>query len=60
MEHWKNLQLEGIVYTNKKGIVCKEEWVDIESFDGYYQISNLGRVKFTGKEYIESIEELLR
>ena len=36
MEHYKNLSLENI-----EG----EIWKDIPDYEGYYQASNLGRIK---------------
>ena len=45
MEHYKNLSLEDIVYTDDNGVTCVEQWKDIPNYEGYYQISNLGRVK---------------
>ena len=45
MEHYKNLSLEDIVYVDDNGVTCVEQWKDIPDYEGYYQISNLGRVK---------------
>lgn len=45
MEHYKNLSLQDIVYTDDNGATCVEQWKDIPDYEGYYQISNLGRVK---------------
>lgn len=49
MEHYKNLSLEDIVYTDDNGVTCVEQWKDIPDYEGYYQISNLGRVKSLGR-----------
>jgi hypothetical protein len=45
MEHYKNLSLEDIVYVDENGITCVEEWINIPDYEGYYQVSNLGRIK---------------
>jgi hypothetical protein len=45
MEHYKNLSLEDIIYTDDNGVTCVEQWKDNPDYEGYYQISNLGRVK---------------
>jgi len=45
IEHYKNLSLESLFYINEKGLVCQEEWRDIENYVGRYKISNLGRRK---------------
>ena len=45
IEHWKNLDLADIVYTNEFGMKCTEIWKDIPGYDGFYQISDFGRVK---------------
>ncbi len=45
MEYYKNLSLENIVYRNDNGIECVERWKDIPDYEGYYQVSDLGRVK---------------
>lgn len=52
MEHYKNLSLEDIVYTDDNGITCVEQWKDILNYEGYYQISNLGRVKSLEKNIL--------
>ena len=52
MEHYKNLNLEDIVYTDDNGVTCVEQWKDIPDYEGYYQISNLGRVKSLEKTLI--------
>jgi hypothetical protein len=52
MEHYKNLSLEDIVYTDDNGVTCVEQWKDIPDYEGYYQISNLGRVKSLEKTLI--------
>jgi len=54
MEHYKNLSLEDIVYTDDNGVTCVEQWKDIPDYEGYYQISNLGRVKSLEKTLIVS------
>lgn len=45
MEHYKNLSLEDIVYTDDDGVNCVEQWEDIPDYEGLYQVSDLGRVK---------------
>ena len=45
IEYWKNLDLRDLFYINDDGLVCCEEWRDIIGYEGYYQVSNLGRVK---------------
>jgi len=52
MEHYKNLSLEDIVYIDDNGATCVEQWKDIPDYEGYYQISNLGRVKSLEKTLI--------
>ena len=52
MEHYKNLSLEDIFYIDDNGITCVEEWKDIPDYEGYYQISNLGRVKSLEKTLV--------
>ena len=32
----------------KRGDIIKEEWKDVEGYEGFYQISNLGRIKSLG------------
>lgn len=55
MEHYKNVDLTPIIYTNSEGAECIEEFRDIEDFDGFYQVSDLGRVKYAGKLTVDSI-----
>lgn len=45
IEYYKNLDLTDIVYTNEFGMKCTEIWKDIPDYEGYYQASNLGRLK---------------
>lgn len=45
MLYYKNLSLESLFYIDEKGLVCQEEWRDIPTYEGFYQASNLGRVK---------------
>jgi hypothetical protein len=52
MEHYKNLSLEDIVYTDNNKVTCVEQWKDIPDYEGYYQISNLGRVKSLEKTLV--------
>jgi hypothetical protein len=58
MEYYNNLSLEDIVYTDDNGITCVEQWKDITDYEGYYKISNLGRVKSLEKTLI--IREIKR
>ena len=43
--HYKNLSLDDIVYVDDNGVQCTEVWKDIPDYEGYYQVSDLGRVK---------------
>lgn len=45
MEYYKNFSLESLFYINDEGLVCQEEWRDIPDYEGYYQVSDLGRIK---------------
>lgn len=45
MYYHKNLSLEGIHYINPDGLPCVEEWRTIRGRLGFYEISDLGRVK---------------
>jgi len=45
MEHYKNLSLEDIIYTDDNGVTCVEQWKDIPDYEGLYQASDLGRIK---------------
>lgn len=45
IEYHKNLSLENLFYIDENGIVQEEEWRDIPNYEGYYQASNLGRLK---------------
>jgi hypothetical protein len=49
MEHYKNLDLESITYFDDDGNEQVEKWYDIENYEGYYQISNLTRIKSLAK-----------
>jgi hypothetical protein len=53
MEHYKNLSLEDIVYTDDNGVTCVEQWKDIPDYEGYYQVSDLGRIKSL-KRFVKS------
>ena len=52
MEHYKNFSLEPITYQDESGLDSVEIWKDIPDYEGYYQISNLGRVKSLEKTLI--------
>ena len=44
IEYYKKLGLENLPYVNEEGLVCWEEFKDVPGYEGYYQVSNLGRV----------------
>ena len=50
MEHYKNLSLEDIIYTDDNGVTCVEQWKDILDYEGLYQASDLGRIKAMPKD----------
>jgi hypothetical protein len=45
IEYYKNLSLENLSYENEEGLACLEEFRDIHGYEGFYQVSDLGRVK---------------
>lgn len=34
-----------LIYINRKEVICIEIWKDIDGYEGYYQVSNLGRIR---------------
>jgi len=66
MEYHKNLSLESLFYINDDGLVCLEEWRDVPDFIGFYQVSNLGRVKsfsrkvFGGKAFYFTKDKIMK
>jgi hypothetical protein len=44
-EYYKNLSLDDIVYVDEDGADKVEVWGDVPDYEGYYQVSDLGRVK---------------
>lgn len=55
--HYKNLSLDDIVYLDDNGVQKTEVWGDVPEIKGFYQISDLGRVKSFRKKapYIMSV-----
>jgi hypothetical protein len=45
IEYYNNFDLNPLFYINDEGLVCLEEFKNIPNWIGFYQISNLGRVK---------------
>jgi hypothetical protein len=45
IEYYKNFSLENLLYINKDGLVCEEVFKNVPNYEGYYQVSDLGRVK---------------
>jgi len=45
MQHYKNLQLQDIKYIDDDGRQKLEIWRDIPTYEGFYQASDLGRIK---------------
>lgn len=46
MEYYKNLNLIDIIYWCNDNLLFKtEQWKDVIGFEGFYKVSNLGRVK---------------
>lgn len=54
IEFYKNLSLENLPYINDEGLVCWEEFRDIPDYEGFYQVSDLGRVKSLNRIIIRS------
>lgn len=53
IEYYKNLSLESLFYINEEGLVCLEEWKNIPDYIGYYQVSNLGRLKSLNRKILK-------
>ena len=49
MEYYKNLSLRDISEIID-GVLYVEEWRDIKGYEGYYQVSNFGRIKSLKRE----------
>jgi len=68
IEYYKNLSLENLPYINEEGLVCWEEFRDIPEYEGFYQVSDLGRVKSlnriifreSDKAYLNKKERILK
>jgi hypothetical protein len=45
MYYWGNKNLSSIEYINDDGEKCLEKWRPIIGYEGFYEVSNLGRVK---------------
>lgn len=45
IEYYKNFSLEPLFYINHEGLVCQEIFKDIPNYEGFYQASDLGRIK---------------
>lgn len=64
IEYYKNFSLEPLFYVNENGLVCQEEWKDIPDYVGYFQASDLGRIKslrrkvFNGRGFYFSKEKI--
>ena len=43
--YYLNLDLQDIIYVNSLGEKCVEKWKDVPNYEGFYQVSDLGRVK---------------
>jgi hypothetical protein len=57
IQYYKNLTVESLFYINEKGLVCLEEWKDIVGYEGFYQVSNLGRAKSFKKRKIKILRQ---
>jgi len=45
IDYSNNFSLDSLFYIDDNGIVCQEEWKEIQGYNGKYQVSNLGRLK---------------
>lgn len=45
MQYFKNKSLDDLFYPNKEGVIIREEWTQMEGFEGVFDMSNLGRIK---------------
>lgn len=45
IEYYKNKSLQPLFYVNEQGLICQEEFKDIPNYEGFYQASDLGRIK---------------
>lgn len=44
MNYCLNRNIEPITYINDDGLFCEERWVDFIGYEGYFKVSDLGRV----------------
>lgn len=45
IKYYKKLSLENLPYIKEDGLICWEKFKDIPEYEGFYQVSDLGRVK---------------
>lgn len=45
MLHYKNFSLLDINYVDESVASCIEKWLPVVGFEGYYEVSDLGRVR---------------
>lgn len=43
--YWQNLSIESIKYFDDNGVEQTEEWRAVSGYEGFYEVSDLGRVK---------------
>jgi len=43
-----------IIYANNKGYIMIENWKQCKGFEGYYEVSDLGRVRTVARESVKS------
>lgn len=55
MEFYKRYGLDSLFYINNDGLVCLEEFIDVPNYEGYYQVSDLGRIKSLCRYVVHSL-----
>jgi len=56
IEYYKNKSLQPLFYVNEQGLICQEIFKDIPNYEGFYQASDLGRIKSLSRLVKRKIE----
>lgn len=48
----QNFSLDPLIYLNDEGVECIEQWLPVKGFEGYYEVSDLGRFKSVERDIV--------